>query len=176
MNISIGGDFNHLFMFDGVCAQIDDPSRNGERLARLIFDNRYTGNDYISALCNAYAHFLLQNANLEKRISQAVHNIMTQASRCFSDPGFEITPLLNQSGYAEDYIRAEFKKVTNLTPIDFLTKIRVDHARQLFEIYGELLPVSEAAAACGFEDPVYFSKRFKQFIGISPTAYKKSRA
>ena len=63
----------------------------------------------------------------------------------FSDPCFDITPLLNQSGYAEDYIRAEFKKATSLTPIDFLTKMRLEHAQKLFEIYGDNISVSEVA-------------------------------
>ncbi len=173
INISIGGDFSHLFLFDKISAQVDNTDRNGERLARLIFDNRHAGDDYLSALYNAYAHFLLQNSNPEKRITQTIRHIVEQVSNHFSDPHFEITPLLNQSGYAEDYIRTQFKKATTLTPVDFLAKIRVEHARKLFEIYRESLSVSEAAEACGFDDPIYFSRRFKQFIGLSPTEYKK---
>ncbi len=173
VNISIGGDFNHLFLFDHISVQEDNIGKNGERLARLIYDNRHTSNDYLSALCTAYAHFLLQNQGLEKRIIKAVQNIIELANLHFSNPCFEMTPLLNQSGYAEDYIRAAFKEATHLTPVDFLAKIRVEHARKLFEIYGDILPVSEVAEACGFEDPVYFSRRFKQFIGVSPTEYKK---
>lgn len=173
VNISIGGDFSHLFLFDYISVQIDNENRNGERLSRLIYDNRYANNEYLSALCGAYAQFLLHNLNPEKRITQAIRNIIEQVSTRFSDPGFDITPLLNQSGYAEDYIRAEFKKATSLTPIDFLAKTRVEHAQKLFEIYGKSLSVTEVAEACGFEDPIYFSRRFKQFIGASPSDYKK---
>lgn len=172
VNISVGGDFGNLFLFDRICVQTDNDNRNGERLARLIYDNRYADNDYLSALCGAYAHFLLQNSVWEKKITQAVRDIIEQVSTRFSDPCFDITALLNQSGYAEDYIRAEFKKATALTPIDFLAKIRVNHARKLFEIYGKNLSVAKAAEACGFEDPIYFSRRFKQFIGLSPSEYK----
>jgi len=173
VNISIGGDFSHYFLFDRISVQRDNDSKNGERLAQLIYDNRHADGDYLSALCGAYAHFLLQNASWEKRMTKAIRDIIEEAGSRFADPLFEITPLLHKSGYAEDYIRAEFKKVTNLTPIDFLAKIRVDHARNLLEIYGADLSVAEASAACGFDDPVYFSRRFKQFIGLSPAEYKK---
>lgn len=173
VNISIGGDFSHLFLFDYISVQMDNESRNGERLARLIYDNHYVNNDYLSALCDTYAQFLLHNSNPEKRITQAIRNIIEQVSARFSDPCFDITSLLNQSGYAEDYIRAEFKNSLTVSPIEFLTKTRIEHAKKLLEIYGSNLSISEISEACGFDDPIYFSRRFKQFAGISPTEYKK---
>lgn len=173
VNISIGGDFGHLFMFDNIVVQQDNDMRNCERLSKLIFDNRFADEEYLSALCNAYAHFLLKNAVYEKKLNREISKIVAEITKNFFDPCFDVTDLLNKSGYAEDYIRAGFKKVTALTPIDFLAKTRVNHARKLFEIYGKSLSVAEVAEACGFEDPIYFSRRFKQFIGFSPTEYKK---
>ena len=32
----------------------------------------------------------------------------------------------------------------------------------------------EIAYALGFEDPAYFSRRFKQLVGRSPSAYRKA--
>jgi hypothetical protein len=116
VNISIGGDFSHLLLFDYISVQMDNENRNGERLARLIYDNRYVNIDYLSALCSTYAQFLLHNSNPKKRIIQAIRNIIEQVSASFTDPCFDITALLNQSGYAEDYIRAEFKKSICLSP------------------------------------------------------------
>lgn len=173
VNISIGGDFGHLFMFDNIVVQQDNDMRNGERLSKLIFDNRFADEEYLSAFCNAYAHFLLKNAVYENKLNREISKIVAEITKNFFDPCFDVTELLNKSGYAEDYIRAKFKKVTALTPIDFLAKTRVNHARKLFEIYGKSLSVTEVAEACGFEDPIYFSRRFKQFIGFSPTEYKK---
>ena len=173
VNISIGGDFSHLFLFDYISVQMDNESRNGERLARLIYDNRYVNNDYLSALCGTYAQFLLHNSNPEKRITQTIRNIIEQVSARFSDPCFEITALLNQSGYAEDYIRAQFKKITGRTPIEFLTKIRISHACYLIDTYKNLLTLAEISEKCGYTDYVYFSRRFKQVTGISPRNYMK---
>jgi len=172
-NISIGGDFGHLFMFDSIVVQHDDNTLNGERLSKLIFENRNAAPEYVSALCSAYAHFLLKNAVYEKRINQEINKIIEEIAKNFSDPHLNVTDLLNQSGYSEDYIRAEFRKKTALSPIDFLSKTRMEYAKKLFEIYGSNLEVCQIAEACGFEDPVYFSRRFKQFVGVSPTEYKR---
>ena len=86
--------------------------------------------------------------------------------------GRQLAALLHKSGYAEDYIRSEFKKHTGYSPVDFLAKVRIDYAKKLLDIYGENLPVSRIAELCGFRDAVYFSRRFKQFSGISPAQYR----
>ena len=174
VNISIGENFNNLFQFNEIVAVEDNASKDGERLSKLIYENRYADVGYLSALCNAYAYFLLQNIECQKPVNRAVNYIVKSVFENFQDSTFNITELLNNSGYTEDYIRAEFKKITNYSPIDFLTKVRIERAQKLFEIYGEGISVLEIATACGFDDPVYFSRRFKQFTNVSPSEYKKS--
>lgn len=173
VNISIGENFNNLFQFNEIVAVEDNASKDGERLSKLIYENRYADGGYLSALCNAYAYFLLQNIECQKPVNRAVNCIVKSVFENFQDSSFNITTLLNNSGYTEDYIRAEFKKITNYSPINFLTKVRIERAQKLFEIYGEGISVLEIATACGFDDPVYFSRRFKQFTNISPSEYKK---
>lgn len=173
VNISVGGDFNNLFMFDKPVRLCDNKEREGEQLARLIYKNRYSNNEYLSALCNAYAGFLLNNFDYDNRINRTVAQIIKQIGERFTDTAFDVTNVLKNSGYAEDYIRAEFKRITGFTPIQFLTKTRIQHAYKLLEIYGDTISVSQAAESCGFDDVVYFSKRFKQFMGISPDGCKK---
>ena len=48
VNISIGGDFEHVFMFDNIVVQQDNNDLNGKRLATLIFDNRVSDAKYLS--------------------------------------------------------------------------------------------------------------------------------
>ncbi|MBQ4116756.1 MAG: helix-turn-helix transcriptional regulator [Clostridia bacterium] len=173
VNISVGGDFNHLFMFDSPIILTDTPSKDGESLVKLIFNNRYSAPDYLSTLCNAYVQFILQNAQPQSHIQRSVNEIIRIITEKFYDSTFDLNNILNESGYAEDYIRAQFKSITGDTPVRYLTKIRIDHAKKLFDIYGEIITVSEAANTCGFDDPIYFSRRFKEFTGVSPDNYKK---
>ena len=46
INISIGGHFGHLFMGNDILVLRDTPLSDGQRLAPLIFDNRYGNKDY----------------------------------------------------------------------------------------------------------------------------------
>ena len=38
---------------------------------------------------------------------------------------------------------------------------------------GEMITVAEVAYQCGFSDPLYFSRCFKQYFGMSPSQYQK---
>lgn len=172
VNISIGSDFDKLFMFDKVVATSDNSDFDGKQLALLIYKNQHKSDNFLSSLCSAYAHYILQNLTCEKNICRAVSEIVDAVLSRFYDLEFDITSLLIASGYAEDYIRSEFKKQTGYTPIDFLTKIRIEHAKKLIDIYDDGLSIAEISESCGFNDAIYFSRRFKQFEGISPKNFR----
>jgi len=74
--------------------------------------------------------------------------------------------------------RTQFTKhcqeLTNLSPIEFLTHARLQHAKRLLET--SACSITDIAAQCGFETPQYFATRFRKFIGISPAAYRAARA
>ena len=175
VNISVSGAFNHLFLFEKPIMLYDNSALEGEQLAKLIFKNRSSNANYLSSLCLAYIYFLLQNSEYENNSNRIVAETIAKINECFSDCEFDVTDLLIKSGYAEDYIRAIFKKITSLTPVQFLTKQRIDHAKKLFEIYGDNISVAEVSHSCGFKDPAYFSKRFKQIVGVSPDAFKNKQ-
>ena len=88
------------------------------------------------------------------------------------DPEISVSALLRGSGYAEDHIRAVFKKEVGKTPLGFLTDLRMEHACHLIDVYKTALPLAEIAEKCGYSDYVYFSKIFKKHTHLSPRAYR----
>ncbi len=171
--IYVKGDYNHIFSFSEPMTVMDNSKRDGEFLVRLIYDNRFSGAEYLSSLSNALAHFLLQNIQTEKNISVVLHDIVTIISDNFYDPNFNVSDYFKKSGYAEDYIRAQFKRFTGKTPVEFLTEMRINHACYLIDIYKDTLTLSEIAEKCGYTDYMYFSRRFKMIMGVSPKTYMK---
>lgn len=152
---------------------MDNDAKDGEFLVKLIFENRYSNPEYLSSLSNALAHFLMQNIQTEKNISIAVRDIVNQISDNFYDSDFNMSELFDKSGYAKDYIRAQFKIFTGKTPVEFLTEMRINHACYLIEIYKDTLLLTEIAEKCGYTDYVYFSRKFKAVMGMSPKSYMK---
>ncbi len=66
-------------------------------------------------------------------------------------------------------LQRKLKQTMGITPQDLLREARIKRARQLLKTDRS---VAEVAYACGFTDPKYFSRCFKQVTGQSPSEFK----
>lgn len=173
-NISVSGDFDNLLHFDDITVIDDNAQSEGAMLATMIYNNRNKSSDYLSKLCSAYVHFILQYVNAASNISTAVNKIASNITNNFCDCNIKLSELLQESAYAEDYIRFQFKNIIGKTPTEFLTNLRIKHAVYLIDIYADILSLQQVSEMCGYTDYVYFSKKFKSVLKISPSEYKKS--
>lgn len=169
--IYIQGDFSHCFPFAESVVVQDNVMGEGCILAQMLYHNRHAKREYVAALVEAFAHYLMQNIHTKDRIHTAVTHIIDQIMAGFGDYTLDLQSLLETSGYAEDYIRAQFKKITGKTPHEFLTHVRIRHACSLMYTYGKAVSLTEIAEKCGYTDYVYFSKKFKSLTGVAPRTY-----
>lgn len=86
---------------------------------------------------------------------------------------FKIKDCIKQMGYDSDYFRRCFYNDTNQTPLEYLTNLRIESAKMLLR-QKYFISIQETALRCGFKDQFYFSKKFKQKVGLSPLKYKKT--
>ncbi|WP_410512014.1 AraC family transcriptional regulator [Paenibacillus sp. BR2-3] len=70
-----------------------------------------------------------------------------------------------------DYINRIFTKVTGHPIMRYVNVVRINHAKELIE--ATHLSFSEIGYLTGLNDPFYFSKVFKKFVGLSPIQYYK---
>ncbi len=69
------------------------------------------------------------------------------------------------------YFSKLFKEETGTNFIDFLTSIRINHAKELMLKTDK--SIKEICYEVGYGDPNYFSRLFKKQTGISPTEYSQ---
>jgi AraC-like DNA-binding protein len=65
-----------------------------------------------------------------------------------------------------------FREAYGETPHDFLTRRRIDAAKDLL-VRGEL-PVTEVCLEVGYESLGSFSSRFRQLVGRAPSEYRRA--
>ncbi|BFP42242.1 hypothetical protein FGF1_30870 [Flavobacteriaceae bacterium GF1] len=75
-------------------------------------------------------------------------------------------------GISKYYLHRLFSEFNGETPNGYLTKIRLERAKNKLQTSKD--PISEIAMACGFDDTAYFSNLFKKHTGLSPSRFRKS--
>ena len=63
------------------------------------------------------------------------------------------------------------KKLTNMTPRQYLQHLRLEQASRLLQAAQET-SVTEIAFTCGFNSSQYFSNAFKKRFGYAPTSLR----
>ncbi len=63
-----------------------------------------------------------------------------------------------------------FKQRYGTPPMTFRQKLRIESARNLMQDHPDL-PIAEIALRTGFNDPLYFSRTFRRWTGMSPSTF-----
>ena len=91
----------------------------------------------------------------------------------YSDINLSLNTIAQKLSMNASYLSNTFSTLCGQTLGNYITKIRMEKARELIE-NGEM-KLSEIVDAVGYSDQYYFSKRFKKYFGYSPkTVQKKS--
>ena len=86
------------------------------------------------------------------------------------DEPFDLSRLAAHCGLSASRLSHVFKAEIGTTPQRFSEDLRLKIARQL--VTQTNLPIGAIAAEVGFEDPLYFSRRFRQRFKQSPRALR----
>lgn len=81
-----------------------------------------------------------------------------------------VSDISRKFGYDESYFCRKFKKSTGVTVTQYIRTQRLERARELLQKTDE--SVRHIAISCGFIDAAYFTNRFRDAYGISPTKYR----
>jgi AraC family transcriptional regulator, arabinose operon regulatory protein len=101
----------------------------------------------------------------DERISAAMELLCRNIERAIT-----LEDLANRSGLSASRFSHLFREQVGVTPMRFLETQRLDRAAALLEL--TQLSVKEIARKVGFENPFYFTLRFKSRTGMSPRAFR----
>ena len=99
-----------------------------------------------------------------------LQRVMAFIEENIGNSDMNIGDLASAAATSRSGLQRKMKQLMGITPLDFLREARIKHACLLLRNSGKT--VAEVAYACGFTDPKYFSRCFKQSMGQSPTDYK----
>jgi AraC family transcriptional activator FtrA len=84
---------------------------------------------------------------------------------------WRIAELARLTAMSERTFMRRFRAATGFSPADWITRARVDAARELLE--NSALSIDRIAECCGLGTPATMRHHFRKKVGLSPTQYRK---
>lgn len=89
----------------------------------------------------------------------------------FGDPGLSLNAITEHLAVSTSYFSAIFKSKTGSTFVEYLTRVRMEKAKQILAFTDRR--TYEVAEDVGFSDPHYFSVAFKRVTRMTPREYRE---
>lgn len=112
-------------------------------------------------------HQQTDEATLEQRIARTVTHIKQNYNSMMTRD-----QLAAIAGYSPSYYSRKFTELYHKTPIEYLIAYRILRAQEKLLLTDDL--TKNVAKKVGFDDAQYFSRQFKEVVGVPPKHFKKS--
>lgn len=87
------------------------------------------------------------------------------------DREISVTDLAGKACMSESHFYKCFKNTFGFSPVEFILSERMEKAKSL--LLKTRISITQVSLSCGFRHHNYFSRQFRKFTGLSPTAYRK---
>ena len=127
----------------------------------------------------AYAEKILQKAieirdeNSGNKNRDILENSIEYIKNHYMDENMSLNAVAQVANISANHFSALFSQNIGQTFIEYLTGIRMEHAKELLRCTGKR--ASEIALEVGYKDSHYFSYLFKKTQGMTPSDYRKAK-
>ena len=105
----------------------------------------------------------------EQRVSFLIGDAVSYMNRHYAE-SIHVEELARIAHMSPRSFHRHFKKNVGSSPVDYLMRIRIQHASDL--LINSNSSIGEIAARCGFYDSNYFCKQFREIQATTPRAFR----
>lgn len=133
------------------------------------FEEAYTLQSVFHKIIALHMKDVVEKDSMLPSIAQKVANYIEKSYYT----AISISDLAKVFHISRNYLYTLFKQEYGVSPQDYLISYRIERAKKLLKSKRSPLSVQEIATAVGFENPLYFSRLFRNRTGMSPSEYRK---
>ena len=108
----------------------------------------------------------------EEKMNPFLQRMVDEIAKNYKESDFSIETLAETLNVSQSTLARKIKSITGKTPIEILVEYRLNAALALLKENKDGLQINEIAYECGFTDPAYFTRKFKEFFGYTPRTVK----
>ncbi len=155
-----------------LCAdQVDDRERLRQEISQIPTCSREKILSYLNIMriCAEYITLTNRLNVTDRNLSREVRTYLQENY----GQKISIEQLARHFLCSKSTLMNNFKKAYGITVNQYLTQVRLDHAKKLLERRG--VSIREIAELCGFSDQNYFSKVFYKAFDVTPSRYREDK-
>ncbi|WP_138754555.1 AraC family transcriptional regulator [Paenibacillus sinopodophylli] len=145
-----------------------------DTICRYVKDDEPLNRFRAQILFQEILHTLLQDALLDQETDSdaALEHVKTYIEQHYQQE-LTIEQLARVAGISSRHFMRLFKKRYGCSAIDYLAAYRIKQAQQLMRTGGQYR-IRDIARHVGYQDDIYFRRKFKQISGLPPAAFIKN--
>jgi len=159
-------------------------ARSGELREKMRNEMVYIAENYAASPFHLIGHlylffdYLIRSVTVVKAAGQSkIRDYYIHEAIGFIENNFNkditVEDIAKMLGLNRSYFGKIFKEVLGKSPQEFILSFRMAKAAELLCL--TQMPVGDIGAAVGYENPLHFSRAFKNIYGISPRKWKSER-
>lgn len=160
---------NGVFLFDEneECSEIlKDIMRNND--PKSAFEEGYIMQSALYKIFSIHMRKLADN-----RSSTTIEAYLKNYIEHNYNREIKIASIAKMLNYNRSHLYKKFSSAYGISPKKYLLNYRIEMSKPLLSDRTRKLSVAEAAYMVGFNNPLYFSRIFKQITGLAPSTYRK---
>lgn len=112
------------------------------------------------------ANPIAADAHIDARVQRVLEYIGDHLSQPMA-----LDDLAHAASLSEAHLCRLFREQVGLTPMQCVEERRLTRAAEMLQLTPR--PIADIAREVGYDDPFYFSNRFKKMMGVGPRGYRK---
>lgn len=109
----------------------------------------------------------------EERLNPFLKEFLRIVEEKHTESQITMDDLARAMAVSQPTLNRKIRSLTGKTPLEVLNEYRLNHALRLFQDSSSDNNVAEVAYSVGFNDPSYFTKKFRDFFGYLPSQVQK---
>lgn len=180
------GEFSHIFyekfknLNKGQCVKIPFERNNAAEFEYIInLIGIKLSKDLFEYACillyKTIGSFLYYPLRSKSKITNTNESLIDEIKEYLNKNVAEkltISMIANKFNKSKSSIFSLFKQSTGYSIIHYFNLIKVQHACELMNLTE--MSSKEISYTLNFQDPLYFSRLFKKYMGVSPSEYRKN--
>ncbi len=145
-----------------------------ESILDEIFDTSLNNTLSDKIRCIGQIHSIFSLLAKSSATAELSHDWIAEAKQFMQnhyEDAISVSDIANSLNFERSYFSKRYKEITGISPGEWLIELRIKKAKKLLE--STVVPIKNISYSIGISDPLYFSRLFRQRVGMSPAQYRK---